>query len=244
MTILRSSLYLVWFVIVSAVMNIGCLPLLAFPRRVTMFAPKSWCAGLLWGLKWIAGLDYEIRGRVPEDGVLVASKHMSMWDTIAIYLTLNDSVFVLKRSLMNVPLYGWYARKVEMIAIDRSAGASALRSMTAAAKDALAKHRAIVIFPEGHRMPPGAAPDYKPGVAGLYGQLDVRCVPVALNSGLFWTGPAGFLKKPGRIVLEFLEPIPAGMKRAEFMRILEERIETATAKLVAEGRELLEQESR
>jgi len=239
MTILRSALYFVWFALVSAVLNIGCVPLLLSSRRVAMIAPKAWCAWLLWGLKWIAGLDYEVRGRVPDDGVLIASKHMSMWDTIALYHTLNDSVFVLKRSLMNVPLYGWYARKVGMIAIDREAGASALRSMTAAAKDALSKKRAIVIFPEGTRKKPGAEPDYKPGVAGLYGQLDVPCVPVALNSGLFWTGPAGFLKKPGRIVLEYLEPIPPGLKRAEFMRTLEERIETATAKVVAEGRELL-----
>lgn len=238
-TVLRSSLYFIWFALVSAVLNIGCLPLLLFSRRVAMWAPKRWCAWLLWGLKRIAGLDYEVRGRVPADGVLVASKHMSMWDTIALYHTLNDSVFVLKRSLMNVPLYGWYARKVGMIAIDRDAGASALRSMTVAARDALARHRAIVIFPEGTRKTPGAPADYKPGVAGLYGQLDVPCVPVALNSGLFWTGPGGFLKKRGRIVLEYLEPIPAGLKRAEFMRILEERIEGATTRLVAEGQALL-----
>jgi 1-acyl-sn-glycerol-3-phosphate acyltransferase len=239
LTLLRSALYFLWFALVSAAVNIGCLPLLLFPRRVTMWAPKGWCAALLWGLKWIAGVDYEVRGQIPADGVLVASKHMSMWDTIALYLTLHDSVFVLKRQLLNVPLYGWYARKMEMIPIDRDAGASALRSMTAAARAALAKHRAIVIFPEGTRKTPGASADYKPGVAGLYGQLDVPCVPVALNSGLFWTGPGGFLKKRGQIVLEYLEPIPAGLKRGEFMRILEERIEGATERLVAEGRTLL-----
>jgi 1-acyl-sn-glycerol-3-phosphate acyltransferase len=234
-TLLRSALYFVWFALVSAVLNIGGLPLLLFSRRVTMWAPKAWCAALLWGLKWIAGLDYEVRGTAPASAALVASKHMSMWDTIALYHTLSDSVFVLKKQLINVPLYGWYARKVGMIPIDRDAGASALRSMTAAARDALAKGRAIVIFPEGTRKAPGTPPDYKPGVAGLYGQLDVPCVPVALNSGLFWTGPGGFLKKPGCIVLEYLEPIPAGLKRADFMRILEERIESATARLLAEG---------
>jgi len=240
MTLIRSALFFVWFMLVSIVFNIGCLPLLAFPRRVTIFAPKAWCAALLWGLKTIAGLDYEIRGAIPADGVLVASKHMSMWDTIAIYHLLHDSVFVLKRELLNVPLYGWYARKVGMIAIDRTAGASAMRTMVAAARDRLAKGRAIVIFPEGTRKKPSAPPDYKPGVAGLYSQLDVPCVPVALNSGLFWTGPGGFLKKPGRVVLEFLAPIPSGLPRAEFMRTLEDRIEAATAKLLAEGRALLD----
>ena len=97
----------------------------------------------------------------------------------------------------------------------------------------------MLIFPEGHRQLPGAAPDYKPGVAGLYGQLDAPCVPVALNSGLFWTGPLGFFKKPGTMVLEFLEPIPPGLKRQAFMATLENRIETATAKLVDEGRKSL-----
>jgi len=236
MTLIRSALYFVWFVLVSIVFNVGCLPLLMLPRRVAMFAPKSWCAGLLWGLKIIAGLDYEVRGTIPSDGVLVASKHMSMWDTIALYLTLHDSVFVLKRELLNVPLYGWYACKVGMIAIDREAGPSAMRKMVAAARDRLCAGRAIVIFPEGTRKKPGTPPDYKPGVAGLYSQLNVACVPVALNSGLFWTGPAGFLKKPGCVVLEFLEPIPPGLARTDFMRTLENRIETATARLLAEGR--------
>ena len=236
MTLVRSALYFVWFVVVSIVFNVGCLPLLALPRRATMFAPKAWSASLLWGLKAIAGLGFEVRGRIPADGVLVASKHMSMWDTIALYHVLHDSVFVLKQSLLNVPLYGWYARKVGMIAIDREAGASAMRKMVQAARDRLAKGRAVVIFPEGTRKKPDAPPDYKPGVAGLYGQLGVACVPVALNSSLFWTGPAGFLKKPGRIVLEFLEPIPPGLKRAEFMGALEQRIEKATARLLAEGR--------
>ncbi|HEY4113186.1 MAG TPA: lysophospholipid acyltransferase family protein [Rhizomicrobium sp.] len=240
-TIFRSALYFIWFALVSAVLNVGCLPLLLFPRRVTMWAPKAWCAALLWGLKWIAGLDYEVRGQVPADGVIVASKHMSMWDTIALYHTLHDSVFVVKKQLMSVPLYGWYARKVEMIPIDREAGASALRSMAAEARAALARGRAIVIFPEGTRKKPDAPPDYKPGVAALYGQLAVPCVPVALNSGLFWTGPAGFLKKRGTIVLEYLDPIPAGLNRAEFMRILEERIESTTAKLVSEGNARLSQ---
>jgi 1-acyl-sn-glycerol-3-phosphate acyltransferase len=96
-----------------------------------------------------------------------------------------------------------------------------------------------MIFPEGTRKLPGTAPDYKPGVAGLYTQLNVPCVPVALNSALFWSGPAGFLKKPGKIVVEYLEPIPPGMPRKEFMALLQARIEAATARLVAEGRALL-----
>jgi 1-acyl-sn-glycerol-3-phosphate acyltransferase len=158
---------------------------------------------------------------------------------LALYALLDDASVVIKRELLRVPFYGWFARKAGMIAIDRGAHAGALRKMAEQGRAVAAEGRSIVIFPEGTRKNPDAAPDYKPGVAGLYTQLRVPCVPVALNSGLFWTGPGGFLKKRGRIVIEFLPAIPAGLKRAEFMRTLEQRTEEATAKLVAEGRALL-----
>jgi 1-acyl-sn-glycerol-3-phosphate acyltransferase len=138
-----------------------------------------------------------------------------------------------------VPFYGWYLWKAGMIPIDRDGKASALRAMAAAARKEIERRRSIAIFPEGTRKKPGAPPDYKPGVAGLYGQLDVPCYPVALNSGLFWTGPMGFLKKKGTIVVEFLDPIPPGLSRREFMPRLESAIEGATAKLVSEGRRQL-----
>jgi 1-acyl-sn-glycerol-3-phosphate acyltransferase len=205
-------------------------------------ASRTWSRAIFLGLKLIAGLDYEIRGQVPNAPVLVASKHMSTWDTMGLYLTIWDPAAVLKRELLRIPFYGWYIAKAGVIPIDRGGHAAALRGMAAAAKRAIADGRPILIFPEGTRKAPDALPDYKPGVAGLYGLLGVPCIPVALNSGLFWTGPMGLIKRPGRIVVEFLEPIPAGLKRAEFMRLLEERIETATAKLVAEGRQLLAQE--
>jgi 1-acyl-sn-glycerol-3-phosphate acyltransferase len=236
MTVFRSVLYFLWFAIVSVAIHLAALPAFLLPRRVTVWASKRWSATLLWGLKAIAGVGYEVRGEVPKGGVLVAAKHMSMWDTITLFLLLDDAVIVVKRELLNIPFYGWYINRAGVIAIDRSGHASALRKMAAQGRAAIAAGRPIVIFPEGTRKNPGAAPDYKPGVAGLYGLLGVDCVPVALNSGLFWTG---FLKKRGRVVIEFLPAIPAGLKRADFMRTLEERTETATARLVAEGRELL-----
>jgi len=139
---------------------------------------------------------------------------------------------VMKQSLLRIPLYGWYCRKMGMIAIDRSAGAGAIRSMAAKGRLALASNRPIVIFPEGTRKHPGAAPDYKPGVAALYAQLKVPCVPVAHNSGLFWTG---FLKHPGTIIVQLLEPIPPGLPRHQFMTILEKRIEEGTRRLLEEA---------
>ena len=173
---------------------------------------------------------------LPARGTLIAAKHMSMWDTVALYLLLENLVVVLKRELVRIPFYGWYAWKAGSIAIDRDGGTKALRRMVDAARAALAGGHSVLIFPEGHRMAPGAPPDYKPGVAALYGQLAVPCVPVALNSGLYWTGPGGFLKKPGKVVVEFLEPIPSGLKPRAFLAQLESRIETATAALLDEAR--------
>jgi len=234
-TFLRSAVFFLWFALVSATLAIVFLPALALPRGVTVWMSRSWSALVFWGLRVIAGIAFEVRGKAPANGVLVAAKHMSMWDTMALYLALDDPAVVLKRGLTLIPFYGWYVSKAGSIAIDRAGGAQALRRMAAAAKAVIAQGRSVLIFPEGTRKKAGAPPDYKPGVAGLYGQLGVECVPAALNSGLFWTG---FIKRPGRIVLEFLEPIPPGLKSREFMKQLEGRIETATARLIAEGRAL------
>lgn len=236
MTWIRSAIYFLWFLLISIALHIVFLPVMLVSRRGAVLAARLWCGGILWGLRALAGLSYEVRGAVPKSPVLVASKHMSMWDTVALFYLIGDPVFVLKRELMRIPFYGWYARRVGMIAIDRQAGGAALRSMTKDARRALARGLSVVIFPEGTRKQPGAHPDYKPGVAALYQRLDEPCIPVALNSGLFWTGPAGFLKKPGRIAIQFLPAIPPGLKRQDFMRALQLQIETATAELLREGR--------
>jgi 1-acyl-sn-glycerol-3-phosphate acyltransferase len=244
MTILRSILFFIWFALASVVIAVGGVWVLLLPRRATEILSKTWSRAVLFGLKYIAGLDYEVRGPIPRGAVLVASKHMSMWDTIMLYLLLDDAVAVVKRSLLYVPFYGWYLWKAGVIAIDREAKASALKQMVADAKARHAQNRPIFIFPEGTRKDPDAPPDYKPGVAALYTQLGVDCVPVALNSALFWSGPAGFIKRSGRVVIEFLPPIAPGLKRTAFMEQLQTRIETATDALVVEGRNLLERRNR
>jgi len=232
-TLLRSALFFVWFSLVSVVLCIAFLPALILPRKITVWMSRQWSALNFWGLRVIAGVRFEVRGTVPHDGVLVAAKHMSMWDTMALYRVLDDPAVVLKRGLQFIPFYGWYVTKAGSIVIDRGGGASTLRKMTARAKRALAQGRSILIFPEGTRKKPDATPDYKPGVAALYSQLGIPCVPAALNSGLFWTG---FIKRPGNIVLEFLEPIPPGLRSRDFMKVLQERVETATTALITEGR--------
>ena len=227
---LRSAVFLAWFLIATTILSLIFLPVLVLPRGAAVWLARVWSRVTFFGLNVFAGIDWEIRGTPPQGPVLVASKHMSMWDTMALYLALKSPATVLKRELLTIPFYGWFLWKATAIAIDRGAGARALRKMANAAQSVLREGRPILIFPEGTRKKPGAAPDYKPGVAGLYAMLDVACVPVALNSGVHWTG---FLKRPGTIVLEFLEPIAPGMKRGAFMALLEERIESATNRLLA-----------
>jgi len=229
MIAIRSALFMAWFLLLTAVMAIIFLPLLACPRKATVWMARQWARATLWGLKAFAGVGDRRVGDIPKGAVLVASKHMSMWDTLALYLALEDPAIVLKRELLRIPFYGWYLNKAAAIPIDRGAGADALRRMVHASQKVLAEGRPILIFPEGTRKKPGAEPDYKPGVAGLYGQLEVACVPVALDSGRFWQG---FWKYPGTITLEFLPSIPAGLKRRDFMATLETRIETSTKALL------------
>ena len=229
MTAFRSLLFLLWFAALSITLSLIFWPVLVLPRGATIWLARIWARAILWGLKVFAGIGFEVRGIQPRGPVLVASKHMSMWDTLALYLVLDQPGIVLKRELLFVPFFGWFVWKAAAIPIDRSARASALRKMSQAAKQVLEEGRPVLIFPEGTRKKPGAPPDYKPGVAGLYGMLEVPCVPVALNSGVYWTS---FLKHPGTITLEFLEIIPPGLKRGAFMALLQSRIETASAALL------------
>ena len=236
MLFLRSLLFQIFFWTASVLINLAYIPALLMDRRVTARGMELWAAVSFWGLKYIAGLDYEVRGieNLPKTPALYASKHLSMWETVATHILLKDPAIVMKRELLAVPGYGWYARKVRMIVIDREGGAKTIRTLVADAKQALADNRPIIIFPEGTRRPLGAAPDYKPGIAALYGALGVPCVPIAHNSGLYWPR-RGFVRKPGRIVVEVLPSIPPGLKRAAFMSELERRIEEATHRLLAEG---------
>jgi 1-acyl-sn-glycerol-3-phosphate acyltransferase len=213
---------------------IGCLglPFLAAPRRAAMRFGRFWSAGVVRLLRALVGLDCRVIGldNIPVGGCVVAMKHQSAWDAIVMPLVLDDPAPVVKRELLLVPIYGWYMARAGAIAIDRKAGAAALRRMVAAARRAAADGRPIVIFPQGTRVPPGAAMPYQPGVFALYQALSLPLVPAAVNSGLFW-GRRSFLKRPGCVTLEFLKPIPPGWPRRRLMAELEERIETATAVL-------------
>ena len=233
MTAVRSLIFILWLYLSMVLFAVGLSPALLMPHRVAVGVIKLWSKFVLFGLRWIAGVKVEVRGleHRPTGPALIAAKHQGMLDVIAPFAFLDDACFVMKKELMPLPFFGWFAWKTKMIAVDRSAHSKALKDMVRQARARHAEGRQILIFPEGTRGEIGAAPDYKPGIAALYRDLDSPCWPLATNSGVHW--PAhGFKRYPGTIVFEFLPPIPAGLKRAEFMTELENRIETASTALL------------
>ena len=238
MLALRSLAFNVAFYAWTFVMVLGSAWTLVLPPRHLIAAQRRWALGVNRLLRHVAGIEIEIRGRPPAGACIVAAKHQSAWDTLIWHVELDAPAIVMKQELLAIPIYGRMCRRSGMIAIDRNGGARALKAMLEQAKAAVGHGRAVVVFPQGTRTPPGLpveATPYQPGVAALYRTLHVPCVPVALNSGLFWPRRA-FLRKPGRIVLEYLAPIPPGLDRKAFEAELIARIEGATARLEAEGR--------
>jgi 1-acyl-sn-glycerol-3-phosphate acyltransferase len=235
MNVLRSLVFQILFWAWTALLAVLYLPLLVLPRRVMVIAGRAWPRSVLWLLARVVGLRHRIEGQenVPPGPAIWALKHQSAWDTLIVPILVPDPVVILKRELLWLPFYGWYAAKHGMIGIDRAGAATTLRRMAAAGRQAAAAGHSIVVFPEGTRTAPGTRRPYHSGIAALYGQLDLPVVPVALNSGLFW-GRRAFTRKPGTITLRILPPIPPGLDRRAFMARLEDAIETATAELVAE----------
>ena len=233
MNTLRSLIFTAWLYLSMPIIAIGLSPVLLLPHRCVQGVCKLWAKIVLFGLRWIAGIKVEVRGleHAPSGAALIASKHQGMLDIVALLAVLPDACFVMKKELMPLPFFGWFAWKSKMIAVDRAGHAKALKDMTRQARDRLSEGRQIVIFPEGTRNDPGVPGDYKPGVAAIYRDLEGPCWPVATNSGVHW--PAhGFRRYPGTVVFEFLEPIPAQLKRGAMMALLESRIETASLALL------------
>ena len=236
MILLRSLIFNICFYTLLVAMMIIGLPILFMRRRVVQDWTRLWARLSLVLLDRICHLKVEFRGveHLPQGAALVAAKHQSFLETFAMILVVKDFTFVLKRELTFIPLFGWYIRATEQIAIDRAKRGNALAQVVKGARKIFAQNRQLLIFPEGTRRPVGAPPNYKAGVAHIQADTDVVCIPVALNSGLFWRR-RHFRRRPGTVVIEFLTPIAPGLGKEAFMRRLEERIETATDRLVAEA---------
>lgn len=236
MLLFRSLLFFAAFHLTTAVFVIGGSPLLLAPRSWAMAGLRLHARVCLFLLRVIAGTRIEVRGRenLPAGPALVAAKHQAAWETFALIPLFRDPVMIMKAELGLIPFYGWFALKFEHILVARERGPAALKRMLRQAGERIWQGREIVIFPEGTRRAVGAEPDYKPGVLALYEALGVPCVPIALNSGVFWRN-GSFLRLPGTIVVEILRPIPPKLSRAEFRSELVSRIEGSTARLVAEA---------
>lgn len=234
--LLRSIVFNILFYLNLLLHFIAAIPTLVLPRRAIVEVVKFWARTNLWLLRGVCGIKAEFRGlaKIPRGPYLVASKHQSLWETFALTLLFRDPAFILKRELMWIPFFGWYCWKAGMIPVNRGKRSLALSDMTARARKELAADRQILIFPEGTRRSPGAEPSYKYGIVHLYAETGVACLPLALNSGLFWPRRS-FRRYPGTVVVEVLDPIAPGLDKHAFSACLQTAIETATARLVAEG---------
>jgi 1-acyl-sn-glycerol-3-phosphate acyltransferase len=212
------------------------LPTLVMPRKALMRVANWWAQTNILLMRVICNIKVEYRGveKIPKGPLIVAAKHQSMWETISLLQFFDAPFFVLKRELLRIPLFGQYLIKANMVAIDRSSGRQALLKLIKRAGEEVRRGRQFLIFPEGTRRPAGAPPDYKAGVSLIYADCGVQCLPVALNSGLFWPRRA-FLRYPGTLVVEFLDPLPPGLPRTEFLARIQAVIEESTDRLVAAG---------
>ena len=237
MILVRSVIFNILFYTYLAILVVVGLPCLVLGRSAVQGLGRTWGRGSLWLLDKVCGTKVEFRGL---DGpirgpFLIASKHQSTLETFALTLAAADFGIVLKRELTWIPVFGWYLLRAGSIAVDRGRRATALTQAADGARACLAAGRQVLIFPEGTRRSVGAAPRYKSGVARLYCAGGTPCIPVAMNTGLFWPRHS-FLRRPGTVVIEFLAPIPPGLDRKTFLATLQARIEAGSDALVAEAR--------
>ncbi len=235
--LVRSIVFNILFYANTVCCLIAALPTFFMPYWGIVEVAKAWGRINLFMLRWVAGIDIEVRGaeKIPKGGLIVAAKHQSAWETFALLPLFDIPLFIVKRELMWIPIFGWLMAKGRMVPVDRSAGSQALLDMTKRAGIEIGRGRQLIIFPEGTRRPAGAEPRYKYGVAHLYAAEGVPCVPIALNSGLFWPRRT-VLRHPGTVLVEVLDPIMPGLDKEEFFERLRDSIETATARLIAESK--------
>lgn len=236
----RSTLFHLSFYVATGIACVLCLPGLLLPKRLAMGIVKIFVY-MVYGLeRAILGLDYEVRGleHLPRGGsFIVAAKHQSAYETMKLNIIFNDPAIVLKRELLRIPLWGWFLAKIEPIGIDRKQGSSAMAQIIKGALRIREQGRPIVIFPQGTRVHPRqTARDrpYRIGVARMHEQTGLPVVPMALNTGLYWP-KGGWLIPRGKVVFEFLPPLPEGMGVYEIVRTLEQQLETRSAALMEEA---------
>ena len=226
---IRSILFFIAFYVWSLFVVVFFLWILILPKKMVVHSAEVWAKGNRVLLRIFAGIRIEVKGKenLPKkNGYIVASKHQSAMETVLFHAFLPNTIYVMKKSLFFLPLAGWYFFLSGCIAVDRKKGTSSLRNMFIKAKNRLSKGFNIIIFPEGTRTAPGAPTKYNPGLAMIYEAVNVPVIPTALNTGYFW--PKNSVKRyPGTVTIEFLPAIEPGLEKREFMRTLQDKIESA-----------------
>jgi len=209
---------------------------LAPGHRATRWIIRRYVRRMVQAMRWLAGIRIEARGRerLPEGAFIIAAKHQSWGDGFSVYSQFEDVAFVTGDHLERFPLLGTVLRKLGAIVVDSCGGPEARRALIESAAQARADGRRILIYPEGHLSKVGERFRYRTGVFHMYRDFDMPVVPVATNLGLYWPQES-FAKTPGAAVLEFLDPIPQGLSKTEFMVRLEAAIEGRTQALIAEA---------
>lgn len=231
---LRSVLFVVQMYLAMPVMALWFTPLALLRREAAYDAVHAYCRWVRFSARWMVGLHTEVRGAVPQGEVLVASKHQSFLDIILLVSVLPRPKFIMKKELLWAPVLGWYAKRIGCVPVDRGKRGQAIGKMVEDVKAGRALPGQLIIYPQGTRVAPGVARPYKIGTGVLYDQLGQPCVPAATNVGVFWPR-TGIYRKPGLAVVEFLDPMPAGLPIEAFMAALEERVEAASNRLMAEA---------
>ncbi len=234
--VIRSWIFNIYIYITSSFLYVILSPLTLLGRRGASICFNAWARNISFAAKYILGITYQVRGKVPDRPVIFASKHQSAWDTMIFLLIGREPVYVFKKELLLIPFFNLFMIGFKQIAVDRKNGIKSLKSLVEKTKARLADKRSVIIFPEGTRKRPSEKPDYKPGIAVLYSQVDAPIVPVALNSGLVWPKYA-HVKKPGVITIEFLEEMPRSLPKKDFLAELERRIEERQKVICAPGYE-------
>ncbi len=230
----RSILYIFQATVMMPVIGLLFAPWAMFSKTGAYTACKTYAAWCMWTGRWLIGLRCEVRGNVPQGEVLVAAKHQSFLDIMVIFHALPRAKFIMKREILWTPVIGQYTKRMQMIAVDRGKRGKAIAKMMEDVNAGRIEPGQIVIYPQGTRVAPGARVPYKVGTAVLYGQLEQPCIPVATNAGYFWPR-RGLYRRPGVAVVEFLDPIQPGLSKEQFVAQLEQTVETASDRLLAEA---------
>lgn len=229
-----SLIFIIQMYAAMAILAVFFTPLTLVRRDAAFSAVRTYCRWVRISARFMVGLRSEVRGEVPTDEVIIASKHQSFFDIIVLVSVLPRPKFIMKKELKWAPILGWYALKIGCVPVDRGKRGQAIKAMMDGVRKGTAQPGQLIIYPQGTRVAPDASMSYKIGTGLLYDQLGQDCVPAATNVGVFWPRH-GILRKPGLAVVEFLPRIRAGKPVPQFMRTLESAVEARSDQLMLEA---------